>query len=210
MFRDNNDFTELNCTLILNYNHSANHNTYLKVNLNYENSNATYTGLTEWSFTNSAENDFFSEATRFNPKEHDNFKIFRAAVDLIDTQQLSSTTIKTNKVFASYFDRRWWRENDIFISPNDLDDYFAGHDPPAQPYYSGSDLVRVGDGKTSLGILRTFYVVGLEQSYAINHRLFGFESKMDVGARIYFERFIDDKIPSNLFCKEVLFHLTND
>ena len=44
-----------------------------------------------------------------------------------------------------------------------------------------------------MGILRTFYVVGLEQSYAINHRLFGFESKMDFGARIYFERFIDDK-----------------
>ena len=46
---------------------------------------------------------------------------------------------------------------------------------------------------TKINILRTFYVVGLEQSYAINHRLFGFESKMDFGARIYFERFIDDK-----------------
>ena len=183
-FRENNDFTQLNSTLKLNYNHSANHNTYLKVNLNYENSNATYTGLTEYSFENNS---------NFNPKEDDNFEIFRTAIDLIDTKQLSSTIVKTNKVFASFFDRRWWRENDIFISPNDLDDYLDGSDPLAQPYYSSSDLVRVGDGKSSLGILRTFYVVGLEQSYAINHRLFGFESKMDVGARIYFERFIDDK-----------------
>ena len=191
-FRENNDFTQLNGTLKINYNQSANHNTYLKVNLNYENSNATYTGLTEWSFTDSLAKELYNGA-RFNPKEHDNFEIFRTAIDLIDTKQLSSTIVKTNKVFASFFDRRWWRENDIFISPNDLDDYLDGSDPLAQPYYSSSDLVRVGDGKSSLGILRTFYVVGLEQSYAINHRLFGFESKMDVGARIYFERFIDDK-----------------
>ena len=179
-FRDNNDFTQLNSTLKLNYNHSANHNTYLKVNLNYENSNATYTGLTEYSFENNS---------NFNPKEDDNFENFRSAIDLIDTEQLSSTIIKTNKIFASFFDRKWWRENDIFISPDDLNEL----EPVAQPYYSSSDLVRVGDGKSSLGILRTFYVVGLERSYAINHRLFGYESKMDVGARIYFERFIDDK-----------------
>ena len=191
-FRENNDFTQVNGTLKINYNQSANHNTYLKVNLNYENSNATYTGLTEWSFTDSVAKYSYNGA-RFNPKEHDNFEIFRTAIDLIDTKQLSSTIVKTNKVFASFFDRKWWRENDIFISPNDLDDYLDGFDPIAQPYYSSSDLVRVGDGKSSLGILRTFYVVGLEQSYAINHRLFGFESKMDVGARIYFERFIDDK-----------------
>ncbi|MFL2998047.1 MAG: TonB-dependent receptor family protein, partial [Candidatus Neomarinimicrobiota bacterium] len=179
----------------INYNQSANHNTYLKVNLNYENSNATYTGLTEWSFTDSVAKYSYNGA-RFNPKEHDNFEIFRTAIDLIDTKQLSSTIVKTNKVFASFFDRRWWRENDIFISPNDLDDYLDDlieTEWVAQPYYSSSDLVRVGDGKSSLGILRTFYVVGLEQSYAINHRLFGFESKMDFGARIYFERFIDDK-----------------
>ena len=194
-FRENNDFTQLNGTLKINYNQSANHNTYLKVNLNYENSNATYTGLTEWSFTDSVAKELYNGA-RFNPKEHDNFEIFRTAIDLIDTKQLSSTIVKTNKVFASFFDRRWWRENDIFISPNDLDDYLDDlieTEWVAQPYYSSSDLVRVGDGKSSLGILRTFYVVGLEQSYAINHRLFGFESKMDFGARIYFERFIDDK-----------------
>ena len=196
-FRENNDFEQLNATLKLNYKRSVNHNTYLKININDENTNATYTGLTEWSFENplSFENILYDGAggAKFNPKEYDNFKIFRAAVDLIDTKKLSSTTIKTNKAFASYFDRRWWRENDIFISPNDLEEYLDGSDPIAQPYYSGSDLVRVGDGKNSLGILRTFYVAGFEQSYAIDHSLFGFDSKMDIGGRIYFERFIDDK-----------------
>ena len=95
---------------------------YLKGNLNYENSNATYTGLTEWSF----END-----PTFNPKEHDNFKVFRAAIDFIQSEKLSSTLTKSTTAFASFFDRRWWRENDIFIKASDL-----GEDSPsAQPYY---------------------------------------------------------------------------
>ena len=51
-FRQNNSFEQVNSTLKLNYIQSANKNLYLKVNFNYENSNATYTGLTEWSFKN--------------------------------------------------------------------------------------------------------------------------------------------------------------
>ena len=191
-FRENNDFTQLNGTFKLNYTRSVNHNTYLKVNINDENTNATYTGLTEWSFSDSLAKEDYNGA-RFNPKEHDNFKIFRAAVDLIDTEQISSARTRTSKLFVSYFDRRWWRENDIFISPRDLDDYLAGSQPERQPYYSSSDLVRVGDGESSLGILRTFYVAGLEQSYSIKHQFMGFDSKMDIGGRLYFERFKDDK-----------------
>ena len=72
-FRQNNSFQQINSTFKLNYIRSSSKNLYLKGNLNYENSNATYTGLTEWSF----END-----PTFNPKEHDNFKVFRAAIDL--------------------------------------------------------------------------------------------------------------------------------
>ena len=191
-FRENNDFTQLNGTFKLNYARSANHNTYLKVNINDENTNATYTGLTEWSFSDSLAKEDYNGA-RFNPKEHDNFKIFRAAVDLIDTEQIRSTRTRTSKLFVSYFDRKWWRENDIFISPRDLDDYLAGSQPERQPYYSSSDLVRVGDGESSLGILRTFYVAGLERSYSIKHQFMGFDSKMDIGGRLYFERFKDDK-----------------
>ena len=85
-FRENNDFLQLNGTFKLNYARSANHNTYLKVNINDENTNATYTGLTEWSFSDSLAKADYNGA-RFNPKEHDNFKIFRGApVDLIDTR----------------------------------------------------------------------------------------------------------------------------
>ena len=179
-FRQNNSFQQINSTFKLNYIRSSSKNLYLKGNLNYENSNATYTGLTEWSF----END-----PTFNPKEHDNFKVFRAAIDFIQSEKLSSTLTKSTTAFASFFDRRWWRENDIFIKASDL-----GEDSPsAQPYYSTFDLVRVGNGKNNFGILRTFYVLGLERSYKIKHDLFNRPSKMETGWRVYAERFIDDR-----------------
>ena len=179
-FRQNNSFQQINSTFKLNYIRSSSKNLYLKGNLNYENSNATYTGLTEWSF----END-----PTFNPKEHDNFKVFRAAIDFIQSEKLSSTLTKSTTAFASFFDRRWWRENDIFIKASEL-----GEDSPsAQPYYSTFDLVRVGNGKNNFGILRTFYVLGLEQSYKMKHDLFNRPSKMETGWRVYAERFIDDR-----------------
>ena len=179
-FRQNNSFQQINSTFKLNYTPSSSKNMYLKGNLNYENSNATYTGLTEWSF----END-----PTFNPKEHDNFKVFRAAIDFIQSEKLSSTLTKSTTAFASFFDRRWWRENDIFIKASDL-----GEDSPsAQPYYSTFDLVRVGNGKNNFGILRTFYVLGLERSYKMKHDFFNRPSKMETGWSVYAERFIDDR-----------------
>ena len=179
-FRQNNSFQQINSTFKLNYIRSSSKNLYLKGNLNYENSDATYTGLTEWSF----END-----PTFNPKEHDNFKVFRAAIDFIQSEKLSSTLTKSTTAFASFFDRRWWRENDIFIKASDL-----GEDSPsAQPYYSTFDLVRVGNGKNNFGILRTFYVLGLERSYKMKHDFFNRPSKMETGWRVYAERFIDDR-----------------
>ena len=170
----------MNATLKVNYLSSLNKNIYLKSNINYENSNATYTGLTQWSF----END-----PKYNPKEHDNFKVFRAAVDLIQSERLSSVLSKNQTVFLSYFDRRWWRENDIFIKATDL----GIENPIAQSYYQPYDLVRLGNGEDSFGILRTFYVAGYEQSYSLKHLLFGREAKLEAGARLYWERFVDDK-----------------
>lgn len=178
-FRENNSFEQVNGTLKLNYRNSSTKNMYLKANVNYENSNATYTGLTEWSFENNP---------RFNPKENDNFKVFRSAIDFIQSEKLSSKVSKNTTAFLSYFDRRWWRENDIFIKSSDI----GLDDPAAQPYY-GTDLVRVGNGKDNFGILRTFYVSGLEQSYQIKYDVFNQPSKMEIGWRVYWERFIDDR-----------------
>ena len=179
-FRQNNNFEQFNSTLKINLLPSLNKNIYLKSNVNYENSNATYTGLTEWSYENNP---------KFNPKEHDNFKIFRASFDIIQSERLSSVLSRNTTAYTSYFDRRWWRENDIFILASDLGE----ENPSAANYYDPYDLVRIGNGQDSFGILRTFYVAGYEQSYNLKHLLFGNRSVLEIGGRIYWERFIDDK-----------------
>ena len=189
-FRQNNSFEQLNGTFKLNIRNSDSKNTYMKLNLNYENSNATYTGLTEWSFNNDP---------RFNPKEDDNFKVFRSAFDLMQSEKLSSNLTKSTTFFTSYFDRKWWRENDIFIKASDLytqDGDLLDLDTltlDAKPYYSPFNLVRVGNGVDNFGILRTFYVAGLERSYKLKHDLFNRPSNMETGLRVYWERFVDDR-----------------
>jgi Fe(3+) dicitrate transport protein len=185
-YRENNSFEQANGTLKLNYNKSADENIYLKANLNYENSNATYTGLTQYSF---------EENPKFNPKKDDNFKVLRTAMDLISTKRINSNLSKSSTAFISFFDRRWWRENDIFILASDV----GKSNPTAQPFYGIGNLVRSGNGKDNFGILRTFYVAGAEQIYTFNtapiglSTLIGSSSSIEVGARLYFERFIDDK-----------------
>ena len=188
-FRENNHFDQINTTIKFNYTASKNRTFYSKTNFNYENSNATYTGLTQWSY----END-----PNFNPKEHDSFEIKRFSTDLIFTERINSSTVKTSKAFLSYFDRRWWREDDKFIYASDIGmlDTMNASDIPTQQFgnYFLNDLVRIGNGESNFGILRTFYVVGLEQIYNKEHLFLGKNTKTEMGTRIYFERFIDDRV----------------
>lgn len=180
-FRQNNSFEQVNGTLKLNYKKSASKNLYFKANLNYEDSQATYTGLTKYSFL---------ENPKFNPKEDDNFKVFRTAFDLIQSEKINSNISKSSIAFFSYFDRKWWRENDIFINADSI----GNPNAEEKPHWSFLDLARVGNGEDNFGILRTFYVGGLNQSYNIKYDLFdSYESEVEIGWRAYWEKFIDDR-----------------
>ena len=195
-FRDNNSFQQLNTTLKLNFRQSSTKNIYIKGNLNYEESNATYTGLTEWSF---------EKNPKFNPKEDDYFNVFRSALDIIQTEKINRNISKNTSAYVNYFDREWWREYDMFIRAEDLNssneyslDQAVDKDPAPGSGLSGySDqyinLIRVGNGTNNFGILRKFYVAGTETSYKIEHNIFNWSAKMDIGWRLYWERFLDDR-----------------
>lgn len=179
-FRDNNSFDQANGTVKTLFRLSEEKTLYLKANVNFEDSNATYTGLTEYSFWTNP---------NFNPKEDDNFKALRTSLDLIYTNKVAKNLIGNTTVYTSVFDRRWWREDDIFVRPSALE---TGNLAPV-PYFQTGDLVRIGGGKGNFGILRTFYVGGIEQNYTFKHHLAGSHSNAEIGARVHWERFIDDK-----------------
>ena len=188
-FRENNDFYQINGTFKLNYNKNKNENYYFKSNINKENTNATYTGLTLYSFENNP---------NFNPKEHDNFDILRVSTDLIHTKEINENiTVKTSS-FLSYFDRKWWRENDVFINADSLDSYQDNNTIITEDYDApyndlNINIVRYGDNQYSFGILRRFFVAGVEKKYILKNLFLKLENTIEVGGRFYFERFIDDK-----------------
>ena len=179
-FRENNTFDQANGTVKTLFQLSEEKTLYLKLNGNFENSNATYTGLTEYSFQTDP---------NFNPKEDDNFKVLRTSLDLIYTNKISTNLVSNTTMYTSVFDRRWWREDDIFVRPTALE---TGNLVPV-PYFQTGDLVRTGNGKSNFGILRTFYVGGIEQNYTLNHGIAGNVSRAEIGGRVHWERFIDDK-----------------
>ena len=179
-FRDNNTFDQLNSTVKTHFHLSPDKILYLKLNGNLESSNATYTGLTEYSFATDP---------NFNPKEHDDFSVKRASLDLIYTSRINQNLTGNTTLYFSAFDRRWWREDDIFVRASALD---SGDLTPV-PYFQSGDLVRLGGGQSNFGILRTFYVGGLEQNYTLKYTLGGRLAQTEIGGRIHWERFVDDK-----------------
>ncbi len=179
-FRENNTFDQVNGTVKTLFRLNQKKTLYLKANGNFENSNATYTGLTEFSYRTDP---------NFNPKPDDNFKILRTSLDLIYTNKISTNLISNTTVYASVFDRRWWRENDIFVRAR----AFLQGDLTPVPYYQTGHLVRTGGGINNFGILRTFYVGGVEQNYTFKHSLAGSQGHAEMGARVHWERFIDDR-----------------
>ena len=183
-FRENNHFDQVNGTFKAKLLTSEKSNLYIKANVNQENSNATYTGLTEYSFASNP---------RFNPKKDDNFTVFRAALDLIYEKHYNDKLSSTSKYYVNHFNREWWRENDVFV---DAATYNGDTIIPV-PYYNSGNLIRTGNGKDNHGNLRKFYVLGYEKSYAYAHHLFKLNGNLEVGGRGHWERFIDDKKAGN-------------
>lgn len=180
-YRENNGFEQYNGTVKLSVAPGADRRVFVKANANYELSDATYTGLTEHAFRTNP---------RFNPKRFDEFEVFRTSLDVIDDHRLSSRVSSVTRLYLNYFDRQWWREDDVFVRASAYDE--GAPVEPVSPYQPGN-LLRVGGGTENHGNLRTFYVGGIERAYEVSHSLFGMDGLLDVGARFHWERFVDDK-----------------
>jgi len=189
-FRQNNDFRQFNGTAKLQTRLDPDRSLYLKTSINYERLNATYTGLTPYTFRTNPS---------FNPKDDDLYRVFRASLTGIYDRRLSDRVEGTTRLYANVFDRPWWREKDVFVRASDYEDETVDAEPvpPSTP----GPLVRVGISDAAegdltdpyFGNLRTFYVTGIEQSLEIEHTLFGQPAGLEVGGRLHWERFSDDR-----------------
>jgi len=191
-FRQNNDFYQLNGTAKLQYDVGDDRSLYVKTNVDYEELNATYTGLTPYTFETDPD---------FNPKDDDYYRIFRGSLGATYNRRYTDDIGATTKLYANVFDRPWWREKDVFVRADAYQD--PGVDAEPVPVNTPGDLMRVGisdvkdpltlDDRPYFGNLRTFYVTGIEHSLDVQHGLFGREADLELGGRLHWERFEDDR-----------------
>jgi len=188
-FRENNDFLQLNGTAKLKTRFGDDRSLYLKTNVDYERMSATYTGLTPYSFRTNPD---------FNPKEDDFYRIFRASLDATHNRRYGDRATGTTKLYANVFDRPWWREKDVFVRASDYEDPNTDAKPvsPSTP----GPLVRVGISDAVenpddpyFGNVRTFYVGGAEHTVNVQHGLFGGDADLELGGRLHWERFEDNR-----------------
>jgi len=188
-FRDNNDFRQFNGTAKLQYDIGDDQSLYLKSNVDYEYMNATYTGLTPHTLEHDPD---------FNPKDDDFYRVFRVSLGTIYDRSYNDSVQSTTKLYANRFDRPWWRENNVFVRADDYEENGSAADPV--PPTTPGPLVRVGvtdvtdrDSAVGFGNERTFYVGGIEHSFDIDHRLFGRSADLELGGRVHWERFEDNR-----------------
>lgn len=182
-FRENNGFLQLNGTLKLIALPSDDRIVYIKANGNHESSEATYTGLTSYSF----END-----PAFNPKEDDEFTVNRLSLDVILSDRLGDESSAMTRAYINYFDRDWWREDDVFYRADDFER--LGTDATPVPWFEPGDLVRAGNDRTNFGILRQFVSLGVERTWKLIHGGVGDAASIRFGGRLHFERFLDHRV----------------
>ena len=205
-FRENNDFRQVNGTAKVRASLGDSRSLYVKANVDYEQLNATYTGLTPYTF----ETD-----PNFNPKDDDLYQIYRASLGAIYSQRYSDAAQGTTRLYANTFHRPWWREKDVFVQAEAYQDPAVDAEP-VSPNTPGP-LMRVGisdvvddltlDDKPYFGNIRTFYVTGVEHSIEIQHGLFGQEADLEIGGRLHWERFEDDrKISDEVGTREGVFY----
>jgi len=189
-FRQNNDFLQFNGTAKLQATIGSARSIYVKANVDYERMNATYTGLTPYSLANDPD---------FNPKDDDFYRVFRASVSAIYERRFSERVDATTTAYANVFDRPWWREDDVFVRADEYEDPNVDAEPV--PASTPGPLIRVGISDAVEGDLtgpyfgneRRFYVGGIEQSMEIDHDVFGQPSNLEIGGRVHWERFRDDR-----------------
>jgi len=205
-FRQNNGFRQFNGTVKLRANLDDRRSLYVKVNGDYERLNATYTGHTPYTFRTDPD---------FNPKDDDLYRIYRASLGTVYNRRYNDDVQGTTKLYANVFHRPWWREKDVFVEADAYQDPSVDAEPV--PPNTPGPLMRVGvsdvkddltlDDKPYFGNIRTFYVTGIEHSFDIQHGVFGQEADLEIGGRLHWERFKDDrKISGEVGVREGVFY----
>ena len=132
-----------------------------------EDSNVTYSGLRL---------DEYAAAPRQNPFVNDRFDGRRTGTSATHALVLSSRAVLSTNLYASWFDRDWWRQSSNSAQrPNDAADRACGG--------MANLLTTCGNE----GRLRRYATYGIEPRLRVDHTTFGIRQETDLGVRAHTE-----------------------
>ena len=145
-----------------------------KFNYYGEDSNVTYSGLTESEYRANP---------RQNPFRNDFFYGDRYGASVTHAYVFNNNAVLTTNLYGAYFRRHWWRQSsNSGQRPNRL------YNPVTKT--GDPDCLSMADLNTTCGNegrLRRYYFVGVEPRLRVDHRLFGVRSETDLGVRAHYE-----------------------
>jgi len=191
-FTDNSSVEVLNLNAKVFAKLSDNQSLYFKVSGQFEDNQASLSAQTPFSFD--------TDPTQ-NPLDADQFAMRRYGVDIIHKWLPSSNLSFTSKIYASDFERDWWRQittkvkasevrnyvgEEIF---NDRYRYLNGKTPGEEDYVI---VGRVNNGRESTSDSRWIYTVsGVKETMNYEWSAFGEEQNLEASINLHRETFKD-------------------
>ena len=171
---------------------------YIKMNIHNENSKATYSGITPFTFENDAGQ---------NPFDSDDLKTNRLALDLVHSKSFVKKVKVNSKVYLHQFTRDWWRQNTTVIKASNVADYLGDEILSNRYSYlnksdiTNNDYVRVGrledDSESTLARNRIFKVAGVNETIEWKKEA-EVDNVLKVSLQYHYENFANQEIENNL------------
>ena len=144
----------------------------LRANWFTEDSQVSYSGITQREY-----NNFGGE---YNPFKHDDFETTRYGLSATHDWQINTNALLTTNLYYSYFDRDWWRQQSNTTASN----ISSGVGCAAFATARINGLATNGDDcQGNQGRLRTYNTYGVEPRLTVAHAW----GELEVGAKAHFE-----------------------
>ena len=151
---------------------NADHAITLRANYFDEDSQVSYSGLTQAEY-----NNFGGD---YNPFNHDSFQTTRYATSLTHDWQINTNALLTTNFYYSYFDRDWWRQQSTTATGS----VAAGVGCAAFAAARIAGTAVSGDNcQGNQGRLRTYNTYGVEPRLTVTHAW----GELELGAKAHFE-----------------------
>ncbi len=143
----------------------------LRANYYSEDSNVTYSGLTQAEFNNLG--------ARYNPFKNDFMYADRYGASATHELVFNDNVVLTTNLYGSFFDRDWWRQ-----ASTTTDSQCGAGFTTAR---NNGMAVDPDTCNSIQGRLRDYYTWGIEPRLRVSHNLFGVSSEADLGVRTHYE-----------------------